>query len=145
MNALANIFKRFGLIALCGMLVVFFGLSLPVPRAVANGCYAEGSCLHCDIMGSQHGEVPKTHSGSHGCPPGAQNTTCDVEKAPNSDKANYPVAFVRVEQQSGSNSGVATVDEPSGNPTLSVSISSIQPGHFAFPAPIYLLNQSLLC
>jgi hypothetical protein len=96
-------------------------------------------------MGSQHSVAPETHSGSHGCPPGAQNTSCDVEKDPNHDKANYPIAFVRVEHQNGSTFAVATADEPSGNPTLNASISAIQPGHFAFPAPIYLLNQSLLC
>jgi hypothetical protein len=103
-------------------LIVFVSIGFSFGGALANGCQGGADCMVCAEL--PHGHVPgaMTDMENPGCPPGEQNATCGFEAGQDPDERGYgqtllPKEFV---------------------PQFLLSDSR-------GTAPIYLLNQTLLC
>jgi len=145
MNVKLNIRKGFSRKAIGFIFVLFISISFPLSGAMADSCKGGVGCLNCTEPAHSH--VPGTEAGMapHGCQPADQNSTCGFETSQIPDEFQGIVSSARSYQQAYS--GIfATASDVYGQFRV--------PGEFIsqFPlsdsggqAPIYLLNQSLLC
>ena len=140
MNSKLNIRK-----AICFSFVLFVSISFPLSGAMADSCKGGAGCLDCTEPAHSH--VPGTHTdmAPHGCQSAGQNSTCGFETSKSPDEFHGIVSSVRSYHQVYSGIFSAGSDEYGQFRFSGESISQFSLSDSGGQAPIYLLNQSLLC
>ena len=140
-----NIPKPFRRKSICVILILLTGIGFAFGIAAANSCEGGADCLVCAKM--THGHVPGTAADMQnpGCLPDGQNSSCGFESSQDPVEFHGIVSTVRSYHQPHSGIFAAVSDEYS---------QTLFPKEFApqfllsdsgETAPIYLLNQALLC
>jgi hypothetical protein len=140
MNSKLNIRK-----AICFSFVLFVSISFPLSGAMADSCKGGAGCLDCTEPAHSH--VPGTHTdmAPHGCQAAAQNSTCGFETSQSPDEFHGIVSSARSYHQAYSGIFAAGSDEYGQFRVPGEFISQFPLSDSGGQAPIYLLNQSLLC
>ena len=131
--------------AICFIFVLFISISFPLSGAMADSCKGGVGCLDCTEPAHSH--VPGTHTdmAPHGCQPAGQNSTCGFETSKSPDEFHGIVSSVRSYHQVYSGIFSAGSDEYGQFRFPGEFISQFPLSDSGGQAPIYLLNQSLLC
>jgi hypothetical protein len=145
MNLELKIYSPFLQKALSIILAVFMGIGFSFGGALANSCQGGADCPVCVKL--PHGHVPGAAAGMEtpGCPSGEQNSTCGFEA--NQDPAEFRsiVSSVRSYRQAHAGIFASVSDEYAQTLLPKEFIPQILLSESGGAAPIYLLNQSLLC
>jgi hypothetical protein len=145
MNLKLNIRKAFARKAIRIIFVLFISIGYPLSGAMADSCKGGVACLDCTE--AAHSHVPGTQAGMapHGCQPAEQNSTCGFETGQNPDEFHGIVSSARSYHQTYSGIFAAGFDEYGQSRFPGEFISQFPLSDSGGQAPIYLLNQSLLC
>jgi hypothetical protein len=137
--------KAFARKAICIIFVLFISISFPLSGAMADSCKGGAGCLDCTE--AAHSQVPGTQAGMapHGCQPAEQNSTCGFETGQSPDEFHGIVSSARSYHQTYSGIFAAASDEYGRSRFPGELISQFPLSDSGGQAPIYLLNQSLLC
>jgi len=140
-----NILKPFGRKSICVILILLTGIGFAFGSAAANSCEGDADCVVCAKM--THGHVPGTVTDMErpGCPPGGQNSTCGFETSQRPDEFHGIVSSARSYHPAYSGIFAAGSDEFGQFRVPGEFISQFPLSDSGGQAPIYLLNQSLLC
>jgi len=140
-----DMLKPFGRKAICIILILLTGIGFAFGSAAANSCEGSTDCLVCAKL--THGHIPGAAADMEnpGCPSGGQNAACGFEASQEPDEFRGIVSAVRSYHQVHAGIFAAVSDEYG---------QTLLPKEFApqfllsdsgGTAPIYLLNQALLC
>jgi hypothetical protein len=145
MNVKLNIRKGFSRKAICFIFVLFISISFPLSGVMADSCKGGVGCLNCTEP--VHSHVPDTQMdmAPHGCQPAAQNSTCGFETSQSPAEFHGIVSSVRSYHQAYSGIFAAGSDEYGQFRFPGEFVSQFPLSDSGGQAPIYLLNQSLLC
>lgn len=145
MSLKSNIRKAFFRKAICIIFVLFVSISFPLSGALADSCKGGVGCLDC--AEPAHSHVPETQMDMvpHGCQPVAQNSTCGFETGQSPDAFHGIVSSARSYHKAYSGIFAAAADEYRQFRVPGEFISQFPLPDSGGQAPIYLLNQSLLC
>jgi len=140
-----NILKPFGRKSICVILILLTGIGFAFGSAAANSCEGGADCVVCAKM--THGHVPGTATDMErpGCPPGGQNSTCGFESG--RDPVEFHGIFSTVRSYHQPHGGIfaAVSDEYSQTLFTKEFVPQFLLSDSGETAPIYLLNQALLC
>ena len=145
MNCELNILKPFGRKAICILLVLLTGIGFAFGSAAANSCEGGADCPVCAQR--PHGHIPGAAADMKNpvCPSGGQNAACGFEASQEPDEFRGIVSAIRSYHPTYSGIFTAVSDEygqillpKEFGPQFLLSDSGCT-------APIYLLNQALLC
>jgi hypothetical protein len=140
-----NILTPFGQKSIFVILILLTGIGFAFGSAATNSCEGGADCVVC--AGLPHGHVPGAAADMErpGCPPGGQNSTCGFETGRDPVEFRGIVSTVRSYHQS--HSGIFAVVSDEYGQTLFPKEFSPQflLSDSGGTAPIYLLNQALLC
>jgi len=140
-----NILKPFCRTAICIILMLFISIGFSFGAALANSCQGGADCLICADLPHRHVPVAEAEMEDPGCRPAGQNRTCGFETSRNPDEFRGIASSVRSYHQA--HAGIfAAVSDEYGRIRLSKEfVSQFLLSDSGGAAPIYLLNQSLLC
>jgi hypothetical protein len=145
MNCELNILNPFGRKAICILLVLLTGIGFAFGSAAANSCEGGADCPVCAQR--PHGHIPGAAADMEtpGCPQDGQNSPCGFEASQDPDEFRGIVSAARSYHQSYSGIFAAVSDEY--GQTLFPKVFGLQflLSDAGGTAPIYLLNQALLC
>jgi hypothetical protein len=145
MNCEFNILKPFGRKTICIILVLLTGIGFAFGSAAANSCAGDVDCPVCAKR--THGHVPGAAADMEnpGCPQDGKNSPCGFEASQDPDEFRGIVSAARSYHQSYSGIFAAVSDEY--GQTLFPKVFGLQflLSDSGGTAPIYLLNQALLC
>ena len=145
MNLKLNIHTAFLRKALSIILIVSISIGFSIGSALANSCQGGADCLICAELPHRH--VPGAGAGMEDpdCRTAGQNSTCGFEASRNPDEFQGIVSSVRSYHQA--HAGIfAAVSDENGHILLPKEfVSQFLLFDSGGAAPIYLLNQSLLC
>ena len=130
--------------ALSIFLIVFVGIGFSFGGALANGCQGGTDCLICAER--PHGHVPGVPKDmeNSGCQPDGQNATCGFEAGQDPDERGI-VSAVRSYHQWHDGIFAAVSDEYGQTLLPKEFVPQFLLSDSRGTAPIYLLNQTLLC
>jgi hypothetical protein len=145
MNLKLNIRKGFSRKAICFSIVLFISMSFPFSRAMADGCKGGVGCLDCTEPAHSHVPGTQMDMTPHGCQPAEQNSTCGFETGQSPDEFYGIVPSARAYHPVYSGIFAIAVDDYGQFSVSGELISQFPLSDSGGQAPIYLLNQSLLC
>jgi len=140
-----NILKPFGRKSICVILILLTGIGFAFGGALADSCQGGADCPVCAER--PHGHVPGAAADMEnpGCPSGGQNAACGFEASQDPDELRGIVSAVRSYHQAYAGIFAAVSDE-SGQTFLPKKFAAqFLLSDSGGTAPIYLLNQALLC
>jgi hypothetical protein len=131
--------------ALSIFLIVFVGIGFSFGGALANGCQGGADCLVCPEQ--PHGHIQDTAASMEnpGCPSGGQNSTCGLEASQDPDEFHGIVSAVRSYHQAYAGIFAAVLYEYGQTLLPKKFVPQFLLFDSSGTAPIYLLNQTLLC
>ena len=140
-----NILKPFGRKSICVILILLTGIGFAFGSAAANSCEGGADCLVCAKM--THGHVPGTVTDMErpGCPPDGQNSSCGFEAGRDPVEFRGIVSAARSYQQLYCGIFAAVSDEYGQTLFPKEFVPQFLLSDSGGTAPIYLLNQALLC
>ena len=145
MNLKLNMHIAFLRKALSIILIVSISIGFSIGSALANSCQGGADCLICAELPHRH--VPGAGAGMEDpdCRTAGQNRTCGFEASRNPDEFQGIVSLVRSYHQA--HAGIfAAISDKNGQILLPKEfVSQFLLFDSGGAAPIYLLNQSLLC
>jgi len=145
MNLKSNIGNACFRTAICIGLVLLVSVGYSLGGVRAESCQGGADCLICARQPHNHSADMPAGMAKPGCWPDGQNSSCGFKAAPDTEKFYGIASMVRTLQPERSVIFAGASDEE-GQFRLSrgrISLFSLpEPGG---KAPIYLLNQSLLC
>jgi hypothetical protein len=145
MNFKINIRKVFSRKAICIIFVLFISISFPLSGVMADSCKGGVGCLDCTEPAHSHVPGTQMDMAPHGCQPAEQNSTCGFETSQNPDEFHGIVSSARSYHQAYSGIFAAGSDEYGQFCFPGEFVSQFPLSDSGGQAPIYLLNQSLLC
>ena len=145
MNLKLNIHTAFLRKALSIILIVSISIGFSIGSALANSCQGGADCLICAELPHRH--VPGAGAGMEDpdCRTAGQNSTCGFEASRNPDEFQGIVSSVRSYHQAHAGIFAAVSDENGQILLPKEFVSQFLLFDSGGAAPIYLLNQSLLC
>jgi hypothetical protein len=125
------------------ILIVCISIGFSIGSALANSCQGGADCIICAELPHRH--VPGAGVEDPDCRTAGQNSTCGFEASRNPDEFQGIVSSVRSYHQA--HAGIfAAVSDENGQILLPKGfVSQFLLSDSGGTAPIYLLNQSLLC
>ena len=146
MNIERSILKPFCRTAICIISIVCISVGFSFGGALASNCQGSADCLVCAELPHWHvvGKAANMENPG-GCQPGGQNSTCGFEASQDPDEFHGIVSSARSYHQAYSGIFAATADGYGQFRVSGEVISQFPLSDSGGQAPIYLLNQSLLC
>ena len=140
-----NILKPFGRKTICIILVLLTGIGFAFGGALADSCQGGADCPVCAER--PHGHVPGAAADMEnpGCPSGGQNAACGFEASQDPDELRGIVSAVRSYHQAYAGIFAAVSDEYGQTFLPKEFVPQFLLSDSGGTAPIYLLNQALLC
>ena len=145
MNLELNIHTAFLRKALSIILIVFMSVGFSFGGALAGNCQGGADCPVCAQL--PHGHVPGAAADMEnpGCPPDGQNSTCGFEASQDPDEFRGIVSAVRSYHQAYAGIFAAVSDEYGQTLLPKEFVPQFLLSDSGGTAPVYLLNQALLC
>ena len=140
-----NILNPFGRKSICVILILLTGIGFAFGSAAANSCEGGADCLVCAKMTHGHVSGTATDMARPGCPPDGQNSSCGFEAGRDPVEFRGIVSTVRSYHQSHSGIFAAVPDEYGQTLFPKKFVPQFLLSDSGDTAPIYLLNQALLC
>jgi len=145
MNYELKMLKRFCRTAICIISILSVSIGFAFGGALADSCQGGANCPVCTER--PHGHVPGAAADMEnpGCPQDGKNSPCGFEASQDPDEFRGIVSAARSYHQSYSGIFAAVSDEY--GQTLFPKVFGLQflLSDSGGTAPIYLLNQALLC
>jgi len=140
-----NILKPFGPKSICIILILLTGIGFAFGGALADSCQGGADCPVCAER--PHGHVPGAAADmeNSGCPSGGQNAACGFEASQDPDELRGIVSAVRSYHQAYAGIFAAVSDEYGQTFLPKEFVPQFLLSDSGGTAPIYLLNQALLC
>jgi hypothetical protein len=145
MNIDLNILKPFCRTAICIISILFISIGFSFGGALAASCQGGAACLVCAELPHGHAPAAGADMENPGCPLGGQNSTCDFETSQNPDEFQGIVSSVRSYHQAHAGIFAAVSDEYGQTLLPKEFVPQFLLSDSGGAAPIYLLNQVLLC
>jgi hypothetical protein len=127
------------------ILIVCISIGFSIGSALANSCQGGADCIICAELPHRHVPGAGADMEDPDCRTAGQNSTCGFEASRNPDEFQGIVSSVRSYHQA--HAGIfAAVSDENGQILLPKGfVSQFLLSDSGGAAPIYLLNQSLLC
>jgi hypothetical protein len=127
------------------ILIVSISIGFSIGSALANSCQGGADCIICAELPHRHVPGAGADMEDPDCRTAGQNSTCGFEASRNPDEFQGIVSSVRSYHQA--HAGIfAAVSDENGQILLPKGfVSQFLLSDSGGAAPIYLLNQSLLC
>ena len=145
MNIDLNILKPFCRTAICIILMLFISIGFSFGAALANSCQGGADCLICADLPHRHVPVAEAEMEDPGCRPAGQNSTCGFETSQAPDEFRGIVSSVRSYHHPYAGIFAAVSDEYGQTLLPKEFVPQFLLSDSGGAAPIYLLNQALLC
>jgi hypothetical protein len=127
------------------ILIAFMGIGFSFSGALASSCHGGAECLVCAEL--PHGHVPGVMPDMEnpGCPPDGQNSTCGFEASQDPVEFQGIVSSIRLYHNTDAGIFAALMDEYGQALLPKEFVPQSLLSDSSGTAPIYLLNQTLLC
>ncbi len=131
--------------ALSIFLAVFLGIGFSFGGALASGCQEGADCLVCAELLHGHSPDAMADMENPGCPSGGQENACGFEASQSPDEFQGIVSTARLYHQADAGIFAAVLDEYGQALLPKEFVPQFLLSDSSATAPIYLLNQALIC
>ncbi|OEU62793.1 MAG: hypothetical protein BBJ57_07130 [Desulfobacterales bacterium PC51MH44] len=145
MNLKLNIRHALSRKTICIILMLVISIGFSFGAALANSCQGGADCFICADLPHRHVPVAAAEMEDPGCRPAGQNSTCGFETSQGPDEFQGIVSSVRSYHQVYAGIFAVVSDEYGQTLLPKEFVPQFLLSDSGGAAPIYLLNQALLC
>ena len=127
------------------LIILLLGFSLSAANVLADGCGGGEDCLNCGEPGHHHMTGAAAGSKSHGCQPGAQSSSCEIENSRFPNAAYFFVSAAAADNHENAGITAAATDKYTADLIPQGFIIPTRSAVIGGSTPIYLRNLALLC